>query len=227
MRLLLIEDEPKLAASLCQGLSEAGYLVDIAHDGLQGRYLAIEGQYDLIVLDVMLPGLDGFDVLADLRKKKTTPVLMLTARDQVEDRVRGLHGGADDYLVKPFAFSELLARAHALMRRGAGGSLAEPARARLSDVELDPRRRKAFRAGRQIDLTAQEFMLLAYFLKRQGEVLSRRELAEQLWNMTFDSDNNVIDVAVRRLRLKLDEPFDDKLLHTVRGMGYVLERRGP
>lgn len=227
MRLLLIEDEPKLAASLCQGLSEAGYIVDVAHDGIDGRHLAIEGNYDLIVLDVMLPGVDGFGVLAALRRQKTTPVLMLTARDKVEDRVRGLHGGADDYLVKPFSFSELLARVHALLRRGAGGSLTDTTRVQLADVELDPRRRKAFRAGRQIDLTAQEFSLLALLLRRQGEVLSRRELAEQLWDMNFDSDNNVIDVAVRRLRLKLDEPFAEKLLHTVRGMGYVLERRLP
>jgi two-component system copper resistance phosphate regulon response regulator CusR len=227
MRLLLIEDEPKLAASLCQGLSEAGYRVDVVHNGLDGKRMAIAGQYDLVVLDVMLPRLDGFGVLSALRRKKATPVLMLTARDAVKDRVRGLHGGADDYLVKPFAFSELLARVHALLRRGHGGQLSGAVRKPALAVTLEPSRRQAFRDGQAIDLTAQEFALLALLLERHGQVLSRQELSQQLWNVTVDNETNVIDVAIRRLRVKLDEPFEDKLLHTVRGLGYVLERRSP
>jgi len=174
------------------------------------------------VLDVMLTGVDGFGILASVRAQKDTPILMLTARDAVEDRVRGLEGGADDYLVKPFAFSELLARVQALLRRG---RTQEPTLLRLADLELDLARRRAQRGGRRLDLTAKEFSLLALLLRRQGQVLSRTTLAEQVWDMNFDSDTNVIDVAVRRLRSKLDDPFDAKLLHTVRGMGYVLESR--
>ncbi len=224
MRILVIEDEPKLADYLHKGLSEQSYVVDLARDGIDGRHLAVEGAYDLIVLDVMLPGLDGFDVLAAVRAVKDTPILMLTARDAVEDRVRGLEGGADDYLVKPFAFSELLARVQALLRRGRSQ---EPTVFRLADLELDVARRKVLRDGRRLDLTAKEFALLTLLLRRQGQVLSRTTLAEQVWDMNFDSDTNVIDVAVRRLRGKLDDPYPTKLLHTVRGMGYVLEWRQP
>ncbi|WP_088156768.1 heavy metal response regulator transcription factor [Achromobacter xylosoxidans] len=212
MRILVIEDEPKLADYLKKGLSEQSHVVDLARDGVDGLHLALEGVYDLIVLDVMLPGVDGFGVLAAVREQKDTPILMLTARDAVEDRVRGLEGGADDYLVKPFAFSELLARVQALLRRGRSQ---EPTLLRLADLELD--------LARRLDLTAKEFNLLALLLRRQGQVLSRTTLAEQVWDMNFDSDTNVIDVAVRRLRSKLDDPYDTKLLHTVRGMGYVLE----
>ncbi|WP_315139686.1 heavy metal response regulator transcription factor [Achromobacter marplatensis] len=222
MRILVIEDEPKLADYLKKGMSEQSHVVDLARDGVDGLHLALEGEYDLIVLDVMLPGVDGFGILASVRAQKDTPILMLTARDAVEDRVRGLEGGADDYLVKPFAFSELLARVQALLRRG---RTQEPTLLRLADLELDLARRRAQRGGRRLDLTAKEFSLLALLLRRQGQVLSRTTLAEQVWDMNFDSDTNVIDVAVRRLRSKLDDPFDAKLLHTVRGMGYVLESR--
>jgi two-component system copper resistance phosphate regulon response regulator CusR len=226
MRILLIEDEPKLADYVRKGLTENGFVVDMAHDGIDGRHLALEGEYDLVLLDVMLPGIDGFSVLAALRQHKKTPVLMLTARDKVEDRVLGLDSGADDYLVKPFAFSELLARVHALIRRG-GDTGRQDNVLRLGDLELDLVKRKAARDGRRMDLTGKEFMLLALLLRRQGQVLSRTVLAEQVWDMNFDSDTNVVEVAVRRLRAKLDDPFSEKLLHTVRGMGYVLEQRAP
>lgn len=226
MRLLVIEDEVKLAEYLRKGLTEEGYVVDVAHNGIDGLHLAMEGDYDLLVLDGMLPGIDGLGLLAALRQSKQTPVLMLTARIRVEDRVKGLQGGADDYLVKPFAFSELVARIQVLLRR------ARPAREPdgatvlcLSDLEMDLLRRRATRAGRRLDLTAKEFTLLALLLRRQGEVLSRTEIAEQVWDINFDSATNVIDVAVRRLRGKLDAPFERTLLHTVRGMGYVLEER--
>ena len=223
MRILVIEDEPKLADYLHKGLSEQSHVVDLARDGVDGRHLAIEGDYDLIVLDVNLPGMDGFGVLAEMRARRAdTPVLMLTARDKIEDRVRGLEGGADDYLVKPFAFSELLARVHALGRRGRAQ---EPTVLHLADLELDLVSRKARRGGQRLDLTAKEFSLLSLLLRRQGQVLSRATLAEQVWDMNFDSDTNVIEVAVRRLRGKLDDPFPQRLLHTVRGMGYVLESR--
>lgn len=227
MRILVIEDDPKLAGYLKKGLGQSGYVVDVARNGIDGRHLAVEGDYDLVVLDVMLPGLDGFGVLSALRKTKHMPVLMLTARDKVEDRVRGLRDGADDYLVKPFSFSELLARVQALLRRGGGKAQPTAALLQLGDLELDLARRKAHRAGQRLDLTAKEFSLLALLLSRHGEVLSRTVLAEQVWDVNFDSDTNVIEVAVRRLRSKLDDPFPEKLLHTVRGMGYVLERRDP
>ncbi|MES3009757.1 MAG: heavy metal response regulator transcription factor [Pseudomonadota bacterium] len=225
MRILVIEDERKLARYLQQGLGENGYVVDIAHDGIDGRHLATEGEYDLVLLDVMLPGVDGFGVLSALRRVKSTPVLMLTARDKVEDRVRGLENGADDYLVKPFAFSELLARVQALLRRGGSVSGQDVTTLRLGDLELDLIRRKATRSNERLELSAKEFSLLALLMRRQGHVLSRTQLAEQVWDMNFDSDTNVVEVAVRRLRAKLDDPFPQKLLHTVRGMGYVLELR--
>ena len=226
MRILVVEDETKQAAYLRRGLVEAGgHTVDVAHRGDDGLYLATGEHYDLIVLDVMLPGGDGFYVLEALRRCSETPVLMLTARDRVEDRVRGLRSGADDYLVKPFAFSEFLARVDALLRRAGSRRNDTGQRLVLADLELDPIRRRARRGDRQISLTAQEYSLLALLLQRQGEVLSRNELAEQLWGVSFDSDTNVIEVAIRRLRLKLDAPEEAKLLHTLRGMGYVLEHR--
>ena len=229
MRLLVIEDEVKLAQYLHKGLSENGYVVDLAHDGIDGRRLAVGGDYDLVLLDLMLPGVDGFGVLAAIRSaKRQLPVLMLTARDKVEDRVRGLEQGADDYLVKPFAFSELLARVGALLRRGAGGAAAAATTLlSLADLEVDLLSRRATRGGQRLDLTAKEFSLLALLLRRRGQILSRTTLAEQVWDMNFDSDTNVVEVAVRRLRAKLDDPFQGKLLHTVRGMGYVLEERAP
>ncbi len=226
MRLLVVEDEAKLSQYLYKGLSENGHVVDIARDGIEGRRLATEGEYDLLLLDLMLPGIDGFGVLAALRaQSRYTPVLMLTARDQVADRVRGLEQGADDYLVKPFAFSELLARVGALLRRGAPAGAQPSTQLRLGDLEVDLLARKALRAQHRLDLTAKEFNLLALLLRRRGQVLSRTTLAEQVWSMNFDSDTNVVEVAVRRLRAKLDDPFPAKLLHTVRGMGYVLEER--
>ncbi|WP_428508756.1 heavy metal response regulator transcription factor [Roseateles sp.] len=226
MKLLVIEDEIKLAEYLRKGLGEEGYVVDVAHSGIDGLHMATEADYDLLVLDGMLPGIDGLAVLAALRQSKQTPVLMLTARGQIEDRVRGLQSGADDYLVKPFAFSELVARIQVLLRR-AGGSRSggEPTMLKVADLEVDLIRRKATRAGQRLDLTAKEFNLLSLLLRRQGEVLSRTELAEQVWDMNFDSETNVVEVAVRRLRGKLDQPFERPLLHTVRGMGYVLEAR--
>jgi two-component system copper resistance phosphate regulon response regulator CusR len=228
MRLLVIEDEPKLAEYLRRGLTQSGYVVDVASEGIDGRHLSLEGNYDLILLDVMLPGMDGFGVLSALRQVKRTPVLMLTARDKVEDRVKGLRDGADDYLVKPFAFSELLARVEALLRRGhQAGDTRELVLLKMEDLELDLARRKAFRAGQRLDLTAKEFLLLTLLLRRQGQVLSRTLLAEQVWDMNFDGGTNIVEVAVRRLRGKLDDPFERKLLHTVRGMGYVLESRDP
>jgi two-component system copper resistance phosphate regulon response regulator CusR len=228
MRLLVIEDEVKLAQYLHKGLGENGHVVDVAHDGIEGRRLAIGGDYDLVLLDVMLPGVDGFGVLRAIRaEKRGLPVLMLTARDRVEDRVRGLEQGADDYLVKPFAFSELLARAGALLRRGQQAGAAPATELQLADLRLDLLSRRAERGSERLDLTAKEFKLLALLLRRRGQILSRTTLAEQVWDMNFDSDTNIVDVAVRRLRAKLDDPFAHKLLHTVRGMGYVLEDRAP
>lgn len=226
MKLLVVEDEIKLAEYLRKGLGEEGYVVELAHNGVDGLHLAMQGSHDLIVLDSMLPGIDGLGVLAALRQSKQTPVLMLTARQRVEDRVKGLQAGADDYLLKPFAFSELVARIQVLLRRVRPTRELEGATVLgLADLELDLVRRKATRAGKRLDLTAKEFVLLTLLLRRQGEVLSRTEIAEQVWDINFDSATNVIDVAVRRLRGKLDEPFERPLLHTARGMGYVLEAR--
>lgn len=223
MRVLIVEDQIKTSDYLRQGLTESGFVVDVARNGLDGRHLALTGEYDAIVLDVMLPGVDGWQVLSELRRQnKQTPVLFLTARDKVEDRVKGLELGADDYLVKPFAFSELLARVHALIRRGGAH---EPKTLRVGDLEVDLLRRRATRADKRITLTAKEFTLLALLMRRRGEVLSRTLIAEQVWDMNFDSDTNVVEVAVRRLRAKVDDPFARKLIHTIRGMGYVLEER--
>ncbi|MDP1525291.1 MAG: heavy metal response regulator transcription factor [Rhodocyclaceae bacterium] len=223
MKLLIIEDEPKTGDYLRQGLAEAGFVVDLARSGPDGLHWAQTGEYDLLVLDVMLPGLDGWEILSRLRGAgHALPILMLTARDDVADRVRGLELGADDYLVKPFAFSELLARIRSLLRRG---KAKEPEQLVVADLELDLLRRRATRAGQRIDLTAKEFALLALFLRRPGEVLSRALIASQVWDMNFDSDTNVVDVAVKRLRAKVDDPFSERLIHTVRGMGYVMERR--
>jgi two-component system, OmpR family, copper resistance phosphate regulon response regulator CusR len=225
MRILVVEDDPKLADYLHRALGENGYVVDLARDGIEGRRLALDGDYALVVLDIMLPGVDGFGVLKALRERRRTPVLMLTARERVEDRVRGLEAGADDYLVKPFAFSELLARVGALLRRGAAAAVAPATTLQLADLELDLVSRKASRGGQRLHLTAKEFALLTLLMRRQGQILSRSTLAEQVWDMNFDSDTNVVEVAVRRLRAKIDDPFRGKLLHNVRGMGYVLELR--
>ncbi len=222
MKILIVEDEIKTGEYLRQGLREAGFAVDLAHDGLEGLYLALEGGHDLLILDVMLPGMDGWQVLTRLRlQHKTMPVLFLTARDQVEDRVKGLELGADDYLVKPFSFAELLARVRTILRRGRG--TVEATTLQIAGLELDLLRRRVSRDGRRIALTAKEFGLLELLMRRQGEVLPRSLIASQVWDMNFDSDTNVIDVAVRRLRAKVDDDFEPKLIHTVRGMGYVLE----
>jgi len=222
MKILVVEDEPKTGDYLKQGLTEAGFVADLARDGWDGLEMAKANPYDLLILDVMLPGLNGWQVLEGLRRAgQDTPVLFLTARDQVEDRVKGLELGADDYLVKPFAFAELLARIRTLLRRGRSGL--EPTVLKVADLELDLLRRRAHRAGKKIDLTAKEFSLLELLLRRQGEVLPRSLIASQVWDMNFDSDTNVIDVAVRRLRAKVDDGFEPRLIHTVRGMGYVLE----
>jgi len=221
MKILIVEDEPKTGEYLRQGLSEAGFVVDLARDGLDGLHLATTADYDLLVLDVMLPRMDGWALLQALRLAgHEVPVLFLTARDQVEDRVRGLELGADDYLVKPFAFAELLARVRSLLRRGRNK---EPEILTAADLEIDLLRRRVRRGGVRIDLTAKEFALLELLVRRQGEVLPRSLIASQVWDMNFDSDTNVIEVAVRRLRAKVDEPFEPKLIRTVRGMGYVLE----
>jgi two-component system, OmpR family, copper resistance phosphate regulon response regulator CusR len=221
MRILIIEDEVKTSRFLRKGLSEAGYVVDVAADGLEGLHLALEVGFDLIILDVMLPAADGWHVLAGLRGAgRRTLVLMLTARDAVHERVRGFELGADDYLVKPFAFSELLARVRSLLRRS---TPRVQETLRTGDLEIDLLRHRATRAGQKIDLTAKEFLLLTLLARRAGEVLSRTLIAEMVWDMNFDSDTNVVDVNVRRLRSKVDDPFTLKLIHTVRGAGYVLE----
>jgi len=222
MKILVVEDEEKTGAYLRQGLSEAGFVVDLVSDGFDGLHLALNESYALIVLDVMLPGIDGWQILQGIRRAgKETPVLFLTALDPVEDRVKGLELGADDYLVKPFAFSELLARIRTLLRRGA--KMKEAEQLRVADLELDLLRRRVSRAGTRIDLTVKEFALLELLMHRQGEVLPRSLIASQVWDMNFDSDTNVIEVAIKRLRQKVDEGFEPKLIQTVRGMGYVLE----
>ncbi|CAE6830197.1 heavy metal response regulator transcription factor [Paraburkholderia aspalathi] len=220
MRILVIEDELKTAAYLKKGLEESGYAVDAANDGPQGLLLAQEEEYDVIVLDVMLPGMDGWTIVKTLRSTRTTPVLFLTARDDVDDRVRGLELGADDYLVKPFAFVELLARVRTLARRGPPR---ESELIKVGDLEMDVNRRRVKRGGVRIDLTPREFSLLQLLARRQGEVLSRTQIASYVWDMNFDSDTNVVEVAIRRLRTKIDDNFPVKLIHTVRGVGYVLE----
>ena len=222
MKILVVEDETKTGSYLKQGLVETGFVVDLATDGWDGLHLALTDAYNLVILDVMLPGIDGWQVLQGIRKAgKDMPVLFLTARDHVEDRVKGLELGADDYLVKPFAFSELLARVRTLLRRG--GKSKESEFLRTADLELDMLRRRVTRGYRRIDLTAKEFALLELLLRRQGEVLPRSLIASQVWDMNFDSDTNVIEVAVKRLRAKVDDDFELKLIRTVRGMGYVLE----
>jgi two-component system copper resistance phosphate regulon response regulator CusR len=224
MRILVIEDEPKTAAYLKKGLEESGYSVEVANDGSHGLILAQEEDYDVIILDVMLPWMDGWTVVKTLRATRTTPVLFLTARDDVNDRVRGLELGADDYLVKPFAFVELLARVRTLARRGPPR---ESELIRIGDLEMDISRRRVRRGGTRIDLTPREFSLLQLLARRHGEVLSRTQIASYVWDMNFDSDTNVVEVAIRRLRSKVDDNFPVKLIHTVRGVGYVLEIKEP
>jgi two-component system, OmpR family, copper resistance phosphate regulon response regulator CusR len=222
MKILIVEDEAKISEYLKQGLSEAGFVVDLARNGLDGHHLAMTESYDLIVLDVMLPDVDGWRILEALREAGSkVPVLFLTAKDSVDDRVKGLDLGADDYLVKPFAFAELLARVRTLLRRGVTPAMETTLR--VADLELDLMRRRVTRASQRITLTAKEFALLELLIRHRDEVLPRSLIASQVWDMNFDSNTNVIDVAIRRLRAKIDDGFDPKLIHTVRGMGYMLE----
>jgi len=224
MRLLSIEDERSTAAYLQKGLTEHGHVVDTAFDGVEGLHLATSGHYDLILLDVGLPGASGWDVLQGIRTQQQTPVFFISGRDEVEDRVKGLLLGADDYMVKPFAFAELLARIQVVARRRTSLSAPEGV-LRVGELEVDTARRRVKRSTQRMDLTTQEFVLLDYLARHAGQVVSRTLIAQNVWDMHFDSDTNVVDVAVRRLRAKIDEPFAEKLIHTVRGVGYVLEPR--
>ncbi|MFI8739428.1 heavy metal response regulator transcription factor [Stutzerimonas sp. R75] len=226
MKLLVAEDEPKTGTYLQQGLSEAGFSVDRVISGTDALQHVLSTPYDLLILDVMMPGLDGWEVLRMVRAAgQEVPVLFLTARDRVEDRVKGLELGADDYLIKPFAFSELLARVRTLLRRGNAAAL--QTQLSIADLEVDLLKRRAIRAGQRIDLTAKEFALLELLLRRRGEVLPKSLIASQVWDMNFDSDTNVIEVAIRRLRAKIDDGFEPKLIHTARGMGYMLDEPDP
>jgi two-component system copper resistance phosphate regulon response regulator CusR len=221
MRILLIEDEKKTAAFLGKGLREAGFVIDLARDGETGLERARAIRFDLLIVDVMLPNKDGWEVVAEVRRSGIrTPILFLTARDSVRDRVKGLELGADDYLVKPFAFSELLARVRSVLRRAPRRQIE---RLRIDDLEIDMQRHKAVRSGVPLNLTPKEFLLLAQLARSAGEVVSRAEIAEQVWNIGFKTDTNVVDVVVRRLRAKVDDPFKTKLVHTIRGVGYVIK----
>ena len=223
MRILIVEDEAKAADYLRQGLTESGYVADVARTGTDGKHLAGTGEYDLVLLDVNLPGLSGWDVLQAIRARGATPVLMLTARGLLDEKVKGLDLGADDYLVKPFQFPELLARVRTLLRRGVRPPAQEALR--VADLTLDPGRHRAFRGSTRINLTAKEFTLLQLLMRRTGEVLTRTQIASSVWDINFDSNTNVVEVAVRRLRIKVDDGFEPKLIHTIRGVGYVLELR--
>lgn len=223
MRILIIEDEPKTAEYLHQGLSESGYVVDRAATGIDGLHLVKQHIYDLVILDVNLPEMDGWGVLENIRRSTSTRVIMLTARGRLADKIKGLDLGADDYLVKPFEFPELLARVRSLLRRTEQAPV--PDVLKVADLELDPGRHRAFRGAQRIDLTTKEFALLHLLMRRSGEVLSRTQIISLVWDMNFDCDTNVVEVSIRRLRAKIDDPFDHKLIHTLRGVGYVLEER--
>jgi two-component system copper resistance phosphate regulon response regulator CusR len=223
MKILIVDDEPRAAEYLSQGLTEHGYVVETALNGIDGLHVAVEGEHDLILLDVMLPGVDGFALLSALRTVKQTPVLMLTARGNTNDKVKGFDLGADDYLVKPFQFPELLARIRTLLKRGS--PMPADHVLRSGDLEVDPIKHRAVRAGKPVDLSAKELALLIFMMRRSGEVLSRTQIASHVWDINFDSDTNIIDVAIKRLRAKIDEPYAEKLIHTVRGVGYVFGLR--
>ncbi|WP_375753436.1 heavy metal response regulator transcription factor [Vibrio sp. HN007] len=223
MKLLIIEDEPKTGSYLKKGFTESGYIVDLSSDGVDGLYMATSNHYDLIILDIMLPKLNGWQVLQTMRSSQLdTPIIMLSAKDQVEDRVKGLELGANDYVVKPFAFVELLARVKNVLRQQGGTSSKETTLV-VSDLSIDLLKRIVQRGSDTISVTAKEFSLLELFLRKRGEVLSRSLIASMVWDMNFDSDTNVIDAAVKRLRAKIDKPYEVKLIHTVRGMGYKLD----
>jgi len=226
-KILLVEDQPTAAAYLSKGLKEEGMVVDVAHDGPDGLHLLLTVQYDLAILDVMLPGLDGWTILETARRaQRQTPVLFVTARDAIDDRVRGLELGAEDYLVKPFAFSELLARVRVILRRNERSpATSEPTVFELGDLRVDLLKHRATRGTDRLELTPKEFALLSLLVRRSGEVQSRTVIADLVWDMNFESDTNIVEVAIRRLRTKLDDPYSVKLLHTVRGVGYVLEVR--
>jgi two-component system copper resistance phosphate regulon response regulator CusR len=224
MRALLIEDEFKMADLIRKGLKENGFLVDVAHHGVDGLKLALSHDYDIIILDVMIPGIDGWEVIRRLREKKNnTPVIFLSALDSLEDRLHGLELGGDDYIVKPFAFSELIARIHTVLRRGQSSAPANVYK--VGDLELDLTAHRVIRQGVRIDLTPKEFTLLSLLLRFKGDALTRTRIAERIWNLDSFHDTNVVDVHMRRLRAKIDDPFEKKLIHTVRGVGYVLEER--
>jgi two-component system copper resistance phosphate regulon response regulator CusR len=223
MRILVVEDEAKTAEYMHQGLTEGGYIVDIAAHGLDGLYMAQHQTYDIVILDVNLPEMDGWEVLTRLRKVSNTRIMMVTARGRLEEKVRGLEMGADDYLVKPFAFPELLARVRTLLRRSEQPGL--PDVLRVADLELDQGRHRAFLGGQRIDLTTKEFALLHLLMRHTGEVMSRTQIISLVWDMNFDCDTNVVEVSIRRLRAKIDDPFAHRLIHTLRGVGYVLEAR--
>ena len=221
MRILVVEDEKKVASFIKRGLEEEEFTVDVAHDGEEGLHMGGTNPYDLILMDIMLPKMDGLSVIKELRKKDVnTPVLCLTAKDAVEDIVSGLDSGSDDYLTKPFAFAELLARVRALVRRGAKDRGAE---IHFADLRLDPVSHKVWRGNKEIELTAKEYALLEYFIRNPNQVLTRTMIAEHVWDYSFDSFTNIIDVYVNYLRKKIDRDFDRKLIHTVRGVGYVLK----
>jgi two-component system OmpR family response regulator len=221
MRLLVVEDDTKIASFLEKGLHEAGFAVDVAHDGVEGLSLALTEPYDAAVIDIMLPGMDGLALIEKLRERKVeTPVLILSARQSVDDRIEGLQRGGDDYMVKPFSFNELLARIQALLRRGV--KVVEPAVLHVGDLRLDPLTREVFRQGEKIELPAREYALLELMMRSAGRVLSKTSILERIYDYSFDPQTNVVDVLVCRLRNKIDKQYDNKLIHTVRGMGYVL-----
>ena len=223
MRVLVVEDENKTAEYLQQGLSESGYIVDRANNGIDALHLFNHNTYGLVILDVNLPGIDGWGVLGSIRKTSRVRIMMLTGRGRLSDKLKGLDAGADDYLVKPFEFPELLARVRSLHRRG--DELVESTTLQVANLELDPGRHRAYRGEHRIDLTTKEFALLHLLMSRSGEVLTRSQIISLVWDMNFDCDTNVIDVSIRRLRAKIDDPFETKLIHTLRGVGYVLEDR--